>query len=62
MERLADGARGFEEFLDVALNLFTKACLVEVETEDVLAAEEFFQRARYRARWFVLCVKGGLYH
>ena len=44
VERLADGTGTGVEFLDVALDLFAEACLIEVEAEDVLAAVELVQR------------------
>ena len=45
VERSADGAWGSVELLDHTLDLLTETCLVEVETEDILAAVEGLQTA-----------------
>lgn len=44
MERLSDGTWASIEFLDIALDLLSETSLVEVDTEDILAAVELLQR------------------
>ena len=45
VERLADCTGTGVELLDIALDLFAEACLIEVEAEDILAAVELAQGA-----------------